>query len=90
MSVTYIHPHCNVFVLFQTVSHQSDGVYGSLVVNQPQPLEPHATLYDYDRSTENTLLFAVKFPRLLTGNLEDTARVQPTELTINGDDENFK
>ncbi|KAL4714587.1 hypothetical protein ACJJTC_006633 [Scirpophaga incertulas] len=38
-----------------SVSHQSDGVYGSLIVNQPQPLDPHSTLYDYDRSDEQTL-----------------------------------
>ncbi|KAL0894088.1 hypothetical protein ABMA27_014134 [Loxostege sticticalis] len=73
-----------------SVSHQSDGVYGSLIVNQPQPLEPHSALYGYDRSTENTLLIAATFPQLLTGNLEDASRMQPTALAINGDDEDFK
>ncbi|XP_063821940.1 uncharacterized protein LOC135071964 [Ostrinia nubilalis] len=73
-----------------SVSHQSDGVYGSLIVNQPQPLEPHSSLYGYDRSTENTLLIAAVFPQLLTGNLEDASGMQPNAMTINGDEGNFK
>ncbi|XP_013194946.2 uncharacterized protein LOC106138359 [Amyelois transitella] len=66
-----------------SVAHQSDGVYGSLIVNQPQPLEPHSALYDYDRSNENTIMFAAKFPELLTGNLEDVGRKVPNALVIN-------
>ncbi|KOB79192.1 Laccase-25 [Operophtera brumata] len=72
------------------VSHQNDGVYGSLVVNQPQPLEPHSSLYDYDRSKEHSLLIGVKFPVLMTGNLEDMSHVAPESLLINGDKENTK
>ncbi|CAH0406370.1 unnamed protein product [Chilo suppressalis] len=73
-----------------SVSHQSDGVYGSLIVNQPQPQEAHAALYDYDRSDEGTLLIAAQFPTLLSAYLEDVAHIQPDALTVNGDDENFK
>lgn len=72
------------------VTHQNDGVYGSLVVNQPQPLEPHSSLFDYDRSKENSLLIAAKFPVLMTGNLEDMSRVLPETLLINGDEQSTK
>ncbi|PZC81713.1 hypothetical protein B5X24_HaOG212157 [Helicoverpa armigera] len=68
-----------------SVSHQSDGVYGSLIINQPQPLEPHSSLYDYDRSGENTLTIAAKFPELLTAKLDDVSRLKPDALMINGD-----
>lgn len=78
-----------IFNVF-SVSHQSDGVYGSLVVNQPQPLEPHSSRYDYDRSKENSLLIAAKFPVLMTGNLEDMSGVAPQALMINGDEQNTK
>ena len=67
------------------MSHQSDGVYGSLIINQPQPLEPHSSLYDYDRSGENTLTIAAKFPELLTAKLEDVSLLKPDALIINGD-----
>lgn len=73
-----------------SVFQQSDGVYGSLIVNQPQPLEPHASLYDFDRSEEHALIIALKFSQLLTGNLEDLSIIRPTSLTINGDEESFK
>ncbi|CAG9783902.1 unnamed protein product [Diatraea saccharalis] len=73
-----------------SVSHQSDGVYGSLIVNQPQPQEVHAALYDYDRSVENTFVIGAQFPALLSANLEDVAQLPPNSLVINGDDENFK
>ncbi|KAJ8722548.1 hypothetical protein PYW07_003728 [Mythimna separata] len=68
-----------------SVSHQSDGVYGSLIINQPHPLEPHSSLYDYDRSGENTLTVAAKFPELLTAKLEDVSKLKPDALIINGD-----
>ncbi|KAJ8725800.1 hypothetical protein PYW08_003983 [Mythimna loreyi] len=68
-----------------SVSHQSDGVYGSLIINQPHPLEPHSSLYDYDRSGENTLTIGAKFPELLTAKLEDVSRLKPDALIINGD-----
>ncbi|XP_053625627.1 uncharacterized protein LOC128683739 [Plodia interpunctella] len=70
-----------------SVAHQTDGVYGTLAVIQPQPLEPHSALYDYDRSNENTIMIAAKFPELLTGNLEDVVRKGPTNLVINEDEE---
>ncbi|CAB3242501.1 unnamed protein product [Arctia plantaginis] len=68
-----------------SVSHHSDGVYGSLIINQPQPLEPHSSLYDYDRSGENTLLIGATFPELLTAKLEDVSELPPDALVINGD-----
>ncbi|XP_022820277.1 laccase-2-like [Spodoptera litura] len=68
-----------------SVSHQSDGVYGPLIINQPQPLEHHSSLYDYDRSAENTLTIGAKFPELLTAKLEDVSKLKPDALIINGD-----
>ncbi|XP_026724639.1 laccase-2-like [Trichoplusia ni] len=68
-----------------SVYHQSDGVYGPLIINQPQPLEPHSSIYDYDRSKENTLIIAAKMPELLTAKLEDVSKLKPDELIINGD-----
>ncbi|KAG6448378.1 hypothetical protein O3G_MSEX005450 [Manduca sexta] len=73
-----------------SVAHQSDGVYGLLVVNQPQPLEPHASIYDFDRGNENSLLIGAKFPVPLTGSLEDTSQIQPNALVINSDEETTK
>lgn len=67
------------------MSHHSDGIYGSLIINQPQPLEPHASLYDYDRSEENTLVVGVRFPELLTAKLEDVSQLPPDALDINGE-----
>lgn len=67
------------------MSHHSDGVYGSLIINQPQPLEPHLSLYDYDRSGENTLIIGATFPELLTAKLEDVSELPPDALVINGD-----
>ncbi|KAH9637876.1 hypothetical protein HF086_013362 [Spodoptera exigua] len=68
-----------------SVSHQSDGVYGPLIINQPQPLEHHSSLYDYDRSAENTLTIGAKFPELLTAKLEDVSKLKPDALIINSD-----
>lgn len=73
-----------------SVAHQSDGVFGALIVNQPQPKEPHAALYDYDRSDEHTFIVAARFPSLMANNLGDMSQVKPTSLTINGDDEQSK
>ncbi|XP_072943842.1 uncharacterized protein [Epargyreus clarus] len=73
-----------------SVAHQSDGVYGSIIVDQPQPLEPHVSLYDYDRGEENTLMIAAKFPSLLTGIIEDLSQVLPTSLAINGNEDRSK
>lgn len=70
---------------FVQVYHQSDGVYGPLIINQPQPLEPHSSIYDYDRSKENTLIIAAKMPELLTAKLEDVSKLKPDALIINGD-----
>lgn len=70
-----------------SVSLHSDGVYGSLIINQPQPLEPHSSLYEYDRSSENTLTIASRFPELLTAKLEDVSHLPPDALIINGDEE---
>ncbi|XP_039747441.1 L-ascorbate oxidase-like [Pararge aegeria] len=73
-----------------SVSHQSDGVYGSLIVDQPQPLEPHASLYDYDRSEEHTLMVGAKFNELLTGHLEGVNQIRPDNLSVNGDEMDTK
>ncbi|KAM3963142.1 uncharacterized protein ACR2FA_002903 [Aphomia sociella] len=73
-----------------SVSHHNDGVYGSLVVNQPQPLEIHSTLYDYDRSAENTLLIGAKFSKLFTASLDDMSQVAPDSLVINGGESSYK
>ncbi|XP_075969820.1 uncharacterized protein LOC142972506 [Anticarsia gemmatalis] len=70
-----------------SVSHHSDGVYGPLIINQPQPLEPHSSLYDYDRSAENTLTIGASFPELLTAKLEDVSQLKPDALVINGDED---
>ncbi|XP_068629840.1 uncharacterized protein [Battus philenor] len=72
-----------------SVSHQSDGVYGPLVVDQPQPLEPHASLYDFDKSKEHTLILAARFSELLTGNL-DGRLLMPDLLLINGEEKSSK
>ncbi|XP_032514057.2 uncharacterized protein LOC116767710 [Danaus plexippus] len=68
-----------------SVVHQSDGIYGSLIVDQPQPLEPNGVLYDYDRSKEHTFLIAARFPELLTSRLEGKSEIGPESLIINGD-----
>lgn len=81
-SIIYKYDFLTTFLL---VSQQSDGVYGALIVNQPQPFEPHSALYDFDRSNEHLLLVAAKFPELLTGNLE-VDNLRPTSLVINGED----
>ncbi|XP_031768453.1 uncharacterized protein LOC113517565 [Galleria mellonella] len=73
-----------------SVSHHSDGVYGSFVVNQPQPLDHHSALYDYDRSPEYTLLVGARFPMLFTANLEDMSQMAPDALVINGDEDSYK
>ncbi|XP_037869374.1 uncharacterized protein LOC101739043 isoform X2 [Bombyx mori] len=73
-----------------SVTHQSDGLYGSLIVNQPQPLEAHSNLYDYDRSEETTVLIAAKFDHFITGNLEDLSRLKPYSLIVNGNEESSK
>ncbi|CAH4037261.1 L-ascorbate oxidase-like [Pieris brassicae] len=69
-----------------SVTHQSDGVYGSLIVEQPQPLEPHSSLYDFNRREEHTLVIGARFPQLLSGTLEDLTKVLPDGLVINGQD----
>ncbi|VVC95323.1 unnamed protein product [Leptidea sinapis] len=69
-----------------SVSQQSDGVYGSLIVDQPQPLEPHSSLYDYDRSKEHTLIFGARFPELISGSLDTFGDVKPNGVLINGKD----
>lgn len=66
------------------VSHHSDGVYGSLIVDQPQPLEPHSSLYDFDKSNDHTLIIGAKFSALLTGSLE-RKNTKPDSLVINGE-----
>ncbi|KPJ06233.1 Laccase-2 [Papilio machaon] len=71
------------------VAHQSDGLYGSLIVDQPQPLEPHSSLYDYDRSNEHTLIIAARFSELLSGNL-DGKQLKPDSLVINGEEKSVK
>ncbi|XP_013180397.1 PREDICTED: laccase-2-like isoform X1 [Papilio xuthus] len=71
------------------VAHQSDGVYGSLIVDQPQPLEPHSSLYDFDRSKEHTLILAARFPEMLSGNL-DGKQLKPDSLVINGEEKSMK
>lgn len=76
--------HMFEIIINISVSRHSDGVYGSLVVNQPHPMEPHSALYDYDRSQENTLLVGAMFPVLMTGYLEDKKKLQPSSLVING------
>ncbi|XP_063531559.1 uncharacterized protein LOC134742378 [Cydia strobilella] len=73
-----------------SVRHQSDGVYGALIVNQPQPLEAHSSLYDFDRSQENTLIVAAKFPELITPKWEDSSQLKPSSLLVNGQEEDFK
>lgn len=73
-----------------SVTHQSDGIFGALIVNQPQPLEPHSAMYDYDRSEENTLLTSAVFAELLTGNLKDLNDVKPVALHLNGDESSSK
>ncbi|CAH0721837.1 unnamed protein product, partial [Brenthis ino] len=73
-----------------SVIHQSDGVYGTLVVDQPQPIEPHASLYDYDRKDEHTMIIGVKFQELLTAKLEDVSQIKPNSLLVNGDNSNTK
>ncbi|XP_059057139.1 uncharacterized protein LOC131850794 [Achroia grisella] len=73
-----------------SVSHHSDGVYGSFVVNQPQPLDHHSTLYDYDRSSENTLLIGARFPKLFTANLNDMSQLAPDTIIINGGEDSYK
>ncbi|XP_023948181.2 uncharacterized protein LOC112053114 [Bicyclus anynana] len=73
-----------------SVAHQSDGVYGSFVVGQPQPSEPHSSLYDYDRSEDHTLIVGAKFDDLLTGRLEDVSRIRPDNLVVNGEETDTK
>ncbi|XP_050344676.1 uncharacterized protein LOC126769838 [Nymphalis io] len=73
-----------------SVLHQSDGVYGALIVDQPQPLEPHAGLYDYDRSDEHTLIIGARFPELLTARLEDANQIRPDSILVNGDEVSTK
>lgn len=73
-----------------SVLHHSDGVYGALIVDQPQPLEPHASLYDYDRSDEHTLIVGARFPELLTARLEDTSSVAPDSIIINRNEDYSK
>ncbi|XP_045445904.1 L-ascorbate oxidase-like [Melitaea cinxia] len=73
-----------------SVLHHSDGVYGTLIVDQPQPLEPHASLYDYDRSDEHTLIVGARFPELLTARLEDTSYVPPDGIIINRNEDYSK
>ncbi|CAG4911775.1 unnamed protein product [Colias eurytheme] len=68
-----------------SVAHQSDGVYGSLIVDQPQPMEPHSSLYDYDRSQEHTLIIGARFPELLSASLNVINDIPPSSLVINGD-----
>ncbi|KAJ2952930.1 hypothetical protein O0L34_g7302 [Tuta absoluta] len=72
-----------------SASHQSDGVYGALVVNQPQTFEPHFSFYDYDRSLEHTYIVAATFPQLMTGNVEEVNTIKPNALVIR-EEENFK
>ncbi|CAH2073524.1 unnamed protein product, partial [Iphiclides podalirius] len=71
-----------LFYHADSVNHHSDGVYGSLIVDQPQPLEPHASLYDFDKSKENTLTIGARFSALLTGN--SVKNMKPDSLVING------
>nr|ATG88100.1 laccase-2-like protein [Plutella xylostella] len=68
-----------------SVQHQSDGIFGALMVNQPAPFEPHVDLYHYDRSEEHTLIIAADFSETLTGNLENLSEIKPVALNINGD-----
>ncbi|XP_045781984.1 laccase-2-like isoform X1 [Maniola jurtina] len=73
-----------------SVNHQSDGVYGTFIVDQPQPLEPHSSLYDYDRSEDHTMIIGTKFNELLTGRLEDINEIRPDNLVVNGDEMDTK
>lgn len=54
-------------------------------MDQPRPLEPHSSLYDYDRSGNHTLIFGAKFNELLTDRLDDVSEIRPDNLVINGD-----
>lgn len=65
-------------------------MYGTVIVDQPQPLEPHVSLYDFDRSDEHTMVFAAKFPELMTAKLEGASQMKPTSLLVNGDQVNTK
>lgn len=74
------------FWLSVTVSHQTDGLFGGLIVNQPVFLEPYSSLYDYDRTDQSTIMVSASFPKLFTGNLEDLSKIKPTSLYVNGEE----
>lgn len=65
-------------------------MYGTFIVDQPQPLEPHSSLYDFDRSEDHTMIIGTKFNELLTGRLEDINEIRPDNLVVNGDEMDTK
>ncbi|XP_041977643.1 laccase-1-like [Aricia agestis] len=73
-----------------SVSQQSDGLFGSLIVDQPRPQEPHSSLYNFDNSDQNTILISAKFPELLTDRLTDKNTIRPEGIALNGESGNYK
>ncbi|CAK1545224.1 unnamed protein product [Leptosia nina] len=73
-----------------SVAHQSDGVYGALIIDQPRHLEPHSSIYDFDKSEDHTLVIGARFPELLSASLEDLTKIAPRSLIINKEESDTK